>query len=240
MNTEMKTIRLLGAAQLIVFVGGMIGGLMLTSVVGSGSISDILVNISKNLTLMRISNLFAMVESLVIVVLGVLFYIVFSKEYKIIALVALGCILAAVITKAVGKIGTYALIPLSQEFVEAGAPASSYFQTLGDFLYYGVDRQGHDIHMLFWSLGYILWSYLLFRSRYVPRFLSVWGLVACCLLLISTLLILYDRDFFSSPANILIIPYIPYELFLGIWLLFKGFNSSAINSLSAKTDIKKV
>ncbi len=120
MNIEMNTIRLLGAAQLIVFVGGMLSGLLLTSVVGSGGISDILVNISKTLTRMRISNLVALVECLVIVVLGVLFYIVFNNEYKIIALVALGCVLAAAITKAVGKIGTYALIPLSQEFVEAG------------------------------------------------------------------------------------------------------------------------
>ncbi len=63
----MNTIRLLGAAQLIVFGAGMLGGLLLTSVVGSGSISDILVNISKNLTRMRISNLAWLVVCLAIV-----------------------------------------------------------------------------------------------------------------------------------------------------------------------------
>lgn len=223
MNTEMNTIRLLGAALLLVFVGGVITERLLTSAVGSGSISDKLVNISNNLTLMRISNLVALVESLVIVVLGVLLYIVFNKQYKIIALVALGCILAAAITKAVGKIGTYALIPLSQKFVEAGAPEPSYFQTLGDFLYYGVDRQGYDIHMLFWCLGFILWSYLFYISRYIPRVLSVWGLAAACLLAIPVLLVLYDRDFFP-PAMILALPWLPYELVLGLWLIFKGFN----------------
>jgi hypothetical protein len=31
MNTDMNTIRLLGAAQLLVFVGGMLSGLLLTS-----------------------------------------------------------------------------------------------------------------------------------------------------------------------------------------------------------------
>jgi len=224
MNAEMNTIRLLGAAQLIVFVGGMCSGLLLTSAVGSGSISDILVNISKNLTRMRISNLIVLIECLAIVVLGVLFYTVFNEQYKIISLVALGCYLAEAITKAVAKIGSYALIPLSQEFVKAGAPEPSYFQTLGNFLYYGVDRLGFDIHMLFFCLGGILWYYLLFISGYLPRVLSVWGLAAICLLTIPSLLVLYNRNFRDSPVMILALPYAPYELFLGLWLIVKGFN----------------
>jgi hypothetical protein len=219
----MNTIRLLGVVQLIVFGFGMLGGLLLASAVGPGSSSDILVNISKNLTRMRISNLAWLVVSLAIVVLGVLFYIVFNKEHEIIALVALGCFLAEAITLAVSKIGAYALIPLSQEFVEAGAPEPSYFQTLGDFLYYGVDRQGFDIHMLFFCLGGILWYYLLVISNNIPRVLSVWGLVAVCLLSIPVLLKLYDRDFLPA-AQILALPYVPYELFLGVWLIVKGFN----------------
>jgi uncharacterized membrane protein len=63
---------------------------LLASAAGSGSISDILVSISKNLTRMRISNLVALGLSLAIVVMGVLYYVVFNKEYTIIALVALG------------------------------------------------------------------------------------------------------------------------------------------------------
>jgi hypothetical protein len=219
----MNTIRLLGAAQLMVFVGGMLSERLLASVVGSGSISDKLVNISNNLTLMRISNLVALLESLAIIFLGVMFYIVFNKEYKIIALVALGFFLAEGITLAVSKIGAYALIPLSQEFVEAGAPEASTYQTLGRFLYNGVDRQGYDIHMLFFGLGGILWYYLLYVSKSIPNVLSVWGLVAICLFTIYVLLTLYDRDFLPA-AGILALPYVPYELFLGVWLIFKGFN----------------
>ena len=113
------------------------------------------------------------------------------------------------------------LIPLSQQFVEAGAPEPSYFQTLGDFLYRGVDRRGYDIHMLFFCLGGILWYYLLYVSRCIPRVLSVWGLVAVCLLSIPVLVGLYDRDF--TLTMVLGLPYAPYELFLGVWLIIKGF-----------------
>ena len=64
MNTDMNTVRLLGAVQLTIFVASMLSERLLASIVGSGSISDILVNISKNLTRMKISNLPALVDSL--------------------------------------------------------------------------------------------------------------------------------------------------------------------------------
>ena len=224
MNTEINTIRFLGVAQLIVFVASMLSEQLLKSVVGSGSISDKLVSISNNLSLMRISNLVALLNSLGIVVLAALFYIVFSHQNKGVALVALGLFLAEAITLAVSKIGAYALMPLSQKFVEAGAPEPSYFQTLGDFLYSGVDRLGYDLHMLFFCLGGILWYYLFYVSRYIPRVLSVWGLAAVCLLSIPVVLLLYDRDFLARPVMILGVLYAPFELVLGLWLIVRGFN----------------
>jgi hypothetical protein len=223
MGTNVNVIKFLGAAQLLVFAASMISERMLASVVGSGNISDKLVNISENLTRLRISNLVALINSLAIIILGVLFYIVFNKQHPIIALVAMVCFIAEGITLAVSKIGTYGLIPLSQEFIAAGSPEASNFQTLGRFMYNGVDRQGYDIHMLFFCLGGILWYYLLYISNSIPRFLSVWGLVAICLVSIYILVTLFDRDFLPA-TGILALPYLPYEIVLGVWLIIKGFN----------------
>ncbi len=209
MNTDMNTVRLLGVAQVMIIVGYFITEALQASAVGSGSISDILVNISKKITLMRISNLAALGQTLVIIALGVLYYVVFYKEYKIIALMALGCFLVAAISTVVSKIGAYALIPLSQKFVEAGAPEPSYFQTQGDFLYYGVDRRGLELNALFIYLGFLLANYLLFISRSIPRPIAIFGLVAICLILIYQVLRLYDPEFLPGAA-ILAIPYVPY------------------------------
>jgi hypothetical protein len=208
MNVDINTVRLLGAAQLTVFVAAIFGSRLRTSVVGSGSISDILLNISKNHNRMRISNLLALGESLLVIALGVLYYVVFYKDYKIIALLALGCFLTAAITFVVGKIGTNALIPLSQKFVEAGTPEASYFQTLGDFLYNSVDKRGYEINFLFSTLGFLLVNYLLFISKVIPRALSIWAFAAVFLALIPALLQLYKRDAFPL-AMILVIPYAP-------------------------------
>jgi len=223
MNSDKNTPRLLGAAFLIVFVASVLSGSLLTSVVGSGSISDILVNISDNLTLMRTSIVVGLATSIGIVVLAVLLYIVLHKQNKIIALVALGWWLAEAITLAVSKIGAFALIPLSLEFVEAGAPEPSYYQTLGDFLYYGVDRLGYDIHMLFYCLGGILWFYLFYRSRYIPRVLSVLGLAIESLALIGMVLVLFA----VSDNMLFFYPIIVLELAIGLWLMVKGIRVSS-------------
>jgi len=231
MNSDKNTVRLLGAAFLFVFVASILSDILLSSAVGSGSISDNLVNIAGNLTLMRISILIVLVYSAGIIVLAALLYLVLHKQNKIIALVALGWWLAEAITLAVSKIGAFALIPLSLEFVEAGTPEPSYYQTLGDFFYYGVDRQGYDIHMLFFVLGGILWYYLFYRSRYIPRVLSIWGLAAVCVLSITVLLVLYDRDLNSVirafPLVIILIPYMLFEALIGPWLMVKGIREES-------------
>ena len=225
MNSDKNAPRLLGAAFLIVFVAIFLSDSLFTSVVGSGSISDILVNISDNLTLMRISILFELVTSIGIVVLAVLLYVVLHKQNKIIALVALGWWLAEAITLAISNIGAFALIPLSLEFVEAGAPAASYFQTLGA-LFHGVDTWAYEIHMWFYSLGGILWFSLFYKSKYIPRILSLWGLLAVSLALIGNLLVIFGLE----PSIIMVIPNGLFELTIGLWLMLKGIRLYKIES----------
>ncbi len=169
------------------------------------------------------SIILGLVTSVGIIVLAVLLYFVLNKQNKVIALVALGMWLAEAITLAVSKIGAYALIPLSLEFVKAGAPESSYFQTLGDLFYSVVYKQGDDIHMLFYCVGGILWFYLFYRSKYIPRILSVLGIAIESLGLIGMLLLLFTvkvNVVLFSPIGVL-------ELIVGLWLVIRGIRDSS-------------
>jgi len=80
--------------------------------------------------------------------------------------------------------------------------------------------------MLFFCLGGILWYYLFYRSKYIPRVLSVWGLLAVSLALIGTLLVIFDLE----PLIILVIPNGLFELTIGLWLMFKGIRLYKIES----------
>ena len=82
---------------MLVVVTSLTSGLLLTAAVGSGSISAILLNISHQLTLMRLSILGQLVTSSGIVALAGLLYLVLNKQNKTIALIALGCWLAEAI-----------------------------------------------------------------------------------------------------------------------------------------------
>lgn len=238
MNSDRNTPRFLGTAFLIVFIASVLSGsVLLDERIWSGSISENLVNISDNPTLLWINILGELVTSIGIVVLTVLLYVALHKQNRIIALVGLGLWLVEAITLVVSRIFSFSLLNVSQEFVKAGAPDSSYFQTLGS-LYYESAQFGYEIHMVFFCLGGILWYYLFYKSGYIPRVLSFWGLATVCLVLINELLWFFDPNI--GDVIILLAPYAPYELFLGIWLIVKGFKSSAIVNGAAKTDLKEI
>lgn len=68
-----------------------------------------------------------------------------------------------------------------------------------------------------------LFYILLLKTKLVPRFISIWGIVACCTLLIANVVGLLGV---SSPAlGALMAPIFLNEIFLAIWLMAKGFNS---------------
>ena len=221
MNTDPQLVKLLGAAQVLVFVASFISERLLESSVGSAGGTDILIAVSNHLPRIRLTNLIALINSAFIIVLGCLFYAVFQEQYRVLALIALVCFLGEGITLAVSKLGTYALIPLSREFAEAEAQSTSTFSTLANMLYHGFDRRGYDLHMLFFCLGGSLWYYLLLVSGAVPQALAIWGLAAILLLTIPVLMVLYNRDL--NSLLFLGIFYLPFEVVLGIWLLVFGF-----------------
>jgi hypothetical protein len=236
MISEKNAPRLLGAAFLFVFLASLISGLLLMSVVGSGSISDILVNVSHQLTLMRISILGELVTSSGIVVLAGLLYIVLHKQNKIIALVALGWWLAEAIFLALSQIGALALLPLSLDFVKAGAPVHSYYQTLGEFLYYGVNNQGITIHMWFYCIGGLLWYYLFYTSKYIPRVISLWGLLAVSVAFVGIVfqLLGYDVSIF------VFLPIAPFEFTIGVWLLLRGIKEQPRDDYAPASSLKTI
>jgi hypothetical protein len=79
----------------------------------------------------------------------------------------------------------------------------------------------------------------LYKSKLVPRFLSVWGLIGGAVILIGTSVDMFGLiDVNQGAGMIVVLPLGLFELILPIWLFVKGFNSSAIASESAKTDIK--
>ena len=224
MNSGNKSAKLLGATFLIVAIATLLSDFVLRSLLGSGSISDSLVNIANNTVTMRIVILLDLITAIGIVVLAVLLFVILQKQNKTIALVALGWWLGESVVLAVSKISTFSLLSLSQEYVEAGAPGSSHFQTLG-ILFRDATTWGYTTVLLFFAIGGILFYYLFYKSRVVPWGLSVWAIIAVWLALIGCLLKIFDVDF-----GYIFIPNIAFELVIGVWLIIKGIRPYEVES----------
>jgi len=216
--SDARTPRYLGAAFVFQFATSLAAGLLSTSIL-AGSITEVLPNTSNNLGQMRTFIVLELLTSVGIIVMTSLLYVVLRDQNRAVALVALGLWMAEAVILAVKTLGLYALAALSAGYVDAGTPANSYYQTLGT-LSLGISQHAGDIAMLFFCLGALLWYPLLFQSRIVPRLLSVWGLVAVPLVLVATVLLVWDHSL--DPSFALYALYVPFELVLGLWLMIKG------------------
>lgn len=98
---------------------------------------------------------------------------------------------------------------------------STPLQYMRDLIYNG-------FHVYIFIIGSFLFYYLLYKSKLVPRFISIWGALGIFALAISTLLNLANIHF--ALIDYLLVLIITNEVFLAIWLIVKGFNLSAIAS----------
>jgi hypothetical protein len=128
------------------------------------------------------------------------------------------------------------LFALSQEYVSTGALDASHFQTLGTLLIEG-HNFNYQIYLIFYSLGCLMLFSLFFKVKLVPRFISIWGLIAVVIALIGLIAEMYGSgigmEMYAMPLGLC-------QIFLAIWLIVKGFNPLAIDSESGKTNINYV
>jgi hypothetical protein len=199
---------------------------------------DYLVTVSENIIPLIIGVLIALIDCVAFVGIAVLMFPILKKHNEPVALGYIGTRIAELVIILVYLIPPLLLITLSQEYVKAGASDASNFQTLGAVLQaerYWVFRLIYILN----GVASLTFCYLLYKSKLVPRFLSVWGLIGGAVILIGTSVDMFGLiDVNQGAGMIVVLPLGLFELILPIWLFVKGFNSSAIASESAKTDIK--
>jgi hypothetical protein len=81
----------------------------------------------------------------------------------------------------------------------------------------------------------LLIGFLLYQSRLVPRSLSLIGLVGAVILVCGDIAVLFGLIDQHAPSTALAaVPVAIFEFSLGVWLIVKGFNSSALIFESGK------
>jgi hypothetical protein len=179
------------------------------------------------------ASLGALLELLLIVAnigTAVVLYPVVKRVNEILAL---GFVTARVIESAfiaVGIISVLSLVTLRQE--AAGADAGSLL---------AVGQSLVALHHWTFLLGPgfvvgvgngLILGYLMYRSGLVPRGLAILGLIAGPVLLARFVGILFGVfEPISVLGGLMVVPEFVWELSLGVWLIVKGFDPSAVASL---------
>jgi hypothetical protein len=133
----------------------------------------------------------------------------------------------------VGLVCLLSLLTLGQQFTTAGAADRTTLQAIGNLLL-SVRDHAALVAVFAFCLGAFMYYYLFFQSRLIPRWLSGFGIVAIVLMLAACVLSLFSGNRITSYIP-LAFPIFLQEMVLAVWLIVKGFNQTAVASLSAKT-----
>ena len=235
MNTANRTSRVLGIAFLLQFVTSFSSGVFLKpALITPGNISESMIKIANNPSLMRAYILVDVLTALGIIFLGVILFLTLRERNETIALVALGCYILEAALLAVSRLEAFSLLGMSQAYVAAGQPAS--LQTMANVALASMDFVGSTLHMLAFCPGGILFYYLLYKSGVVPRVLSLWGLITVLPCLIGTLLVVFG---YEAPTFLYIL-YMPFELVIGVWILVKGVTINGASETRQPSTIASV
>lgn len=103
-------------------------------------------------------------------------------------------------------------------FIVIGALALLSASTQVDSLREGLS----EANVYLFGTRFSILAIIFYKSRLVPRFLSVWGLIAS-IMIMGSFFISAVSGITVSPA-ISHLPVISNELLLAMWLIFRGFN----------------
>jgi hypothetical protein len=231
MNTYRTTARVVGMVYLAGMVVGIGGNVLILSILDA---PDRLSAVSANSMLLAIGAVLWLIAVVGDAAHGVLMFPVLRPHNERIAVGYLGFRIVDAVFIAVMALLILVQIPLGSEYLTAGSSDTSYLQALST-VFMQAQLYAYHFGMIALGVASLMLCYTLYRAKLVPRLVAVWGLVGYATILCGSVLEVLGFDLLLIHA----IPGGLWELFIGVWLIVKGFNPSAIASGSAKIDINE-
>jgi uncharacterized protein DUF4386 len=225
MTVDNKIAKAVGALFIITMLLGMVDAYTVAPLLSSP-----LEHIYANETRVFVGAFSILFMAIGVVGIAILLYPILERLNKLVAITYVSFRVMECLLLIVGVIVYILLIQLSQRFIGAGSPDGSHFQTLSTIAVearYGA----YHVAMIILSIASLMLCYLLYKSRLIPRFISVVGFIGYVLVLLSAPLDILNIIDTTGAGGIMYIPGAILEIFLlPFWLIIKGFNSSATAS----------
>ncbi|MBN2048277.1 MAG: DUF4386 domain-containing protein [Anaerolineaceae bacterium] len=222
---QKKPSRILGIAFLLQFITSFSSGMFIRLLwMVEGDMVSTLLKIADQSFLLRINILVDLLTALGVIFLGAELFRLLKSQNSTLARTALGFYILEGCLLVVSRMEAFSLLHLSQSYTASGQP-EQLLQT-AQLALDSMVFMGETLHMMVFSVGGILFYYLLDRSHLVPRWMSLWGLISIIPYLPGTIATVLDVNY----PYFLMIPYIPFELMIGLWISVKGIQGSQVEN----------
>ena len=211
--------RLIGATWLLGFVTYIVGTVLATSVLTA---PDTLSTIFAHQTTLALGGLLLLLTCVLELAKAVLFFPILEPHGKRTAVTYLSALIVEVVLVAVGALGVLMVIPLAQQGIVAGPASVIGAKALGSIAIQW-NTMAYQIGEMSLCFGGVFLCLLLFRTRLIPRFLSVWGVIGYAIFLaglIAEMLGIHIVSTLEIPGGL-------FEVTFAFWLLIRGFQPEA-------------
>ncbi len=221
MDQDNKNARIAGISFLISYLGLIVGNLIMAPIIEAPV--DLAI-VEPNAVTLGTGVLLESVNGIAVIGIAVMMYTILKRVNEGVALGYLGFRGVEGFLSILGSTKAASLIELSHTYNQAGP--SPYFETLAELIL--ADRHWTmEMLTVFFILSAFIFYFLLYRSEIVPRYISIWGFIAIVLITIMNLLI-YTGVGIGTIGIIFALPIIANEIFIALWLIVKGVDTSAI------------
>ena len=229
MKPYRTTAKVVGVIYLAGFVVGIGGNILIQSMI---SAPNHLATVSANSLMLALGAILWLLPVGGDAAHGVLMFPILKQRSERLAIGYLAARIVDAVFIAVMVLLLLLQIPLGSEYLKAAGGGAAYLQALSA-VSVQASQYAYQIGMSTLGVAGLLLCYTLYKAKLVPRWLAIWGILGYAIIfcgMVSAILGSGLGDLSSLPGGL-------WEIFIGVWLIAKGFNAPVIASESLKTEI---
>ena len=167
------------------------------------------------------STLLGILSGIISIIIAVLLLPLFKKYNYSLAFLYLAFCILYFSSLIVDNISVLAMLELSKAYLTSETDNAAYLQAIGT-VFYETHWWTHYSTLLISCFPVFVLYYNFYYSKLIPKALSIFGLIAVVLMFIEMLSSMLGQGISMN----MLMPIGLVQLFLPIWLMIKGFNTS--------------
>jgi hypothetical protein len=220
--TTVDPYRVISIVVGILYILGFVAGIL--SIAPAIDNSDYLANSSLSSNQINRAAYFQFLMAFIYIGVAILLFPILKIYNERLAIGFLSFRIIAVLFVLIGTIILLLILRLSHEYIKISPSDSSYYQMIGKLLKTARDLVNHVGMIIMLCVSGIMLYTIIIQSGLIPLWISIWGLLASSLAIITSILVLIKYVEVLTPTYMILnIPIVLQEIVFAIWLIVKGF-----------------